>query len=310
MPNGVPQTGLMGAEQALQQGLQGSLGLIAQGLAPFADPGISAFQLQAAQAGALGPEAQARAISQFQESPGQQFLREEQERAILRNAAATGGLGGGNVLSELQRRAFERAQTDFGNQFSRLGSLSQIGAGLTGQGVAQGAQAVLGTGRDLATGRTRAGEQIAGQIAGTTSALGELLSQQGSGAANILGTGTGNLASILANIATGAGSQVAGLQGLPSLQSKQGVLGGIGQAAGGIGSLIGALSDERLKTDIHKIGVTPKGVNLYVWNWNETGRKLTGLLSGIGVIAQEVAEIIPEAVIPGKWLRVDYSKVM
>jgi len=72
-------------------------------------------------------EQQAQAFSQLQESPGQQFLRKRQEKAILRNASATGGLGGGNVLNALQENAFNLAQTDIENQFGRLGQLAGRG---------------------------------------------------------------------------------------------------------------------------------------------------------------------------------------
>jgi len=75
--------------------------------------GAQGQEIQSALAGLLGPEAQAQAFAQFQASPGQEFLTEQAERALLRNQAATGGLGGGNVLQELQRQAIGLAQQDF-----------------------------------------------------------------------------------------------------------------------------------------------------------------------------------------------------
>ena len=90
-----------------------------------------------------------------------------------------------------------------------------------------------GTGQSLAGGRTRAGEQIAGNLQGTTSALSQLINQQGMDLSNIIGSGGNNianllagygtadaqtkqaLAALLANIATGSASQVAGVPGLP-----------------------------------------------------------------------------------------------
>lgn len=255
----VPQTGLIGSEQALGQGLEGSLDLIARGFAPFVDPGVSAFETQAAQAGALGPEEQREAFAAFMASPGQEFLRGRGEQALLRNAAALGGIGGGNVRSELQREGIGFAAQDFGNQFERLGALSRIGADLTGRGVTQGAQNIFQTGGALAGGRTRAGEQIAGQVSGTTSALAGLLERQGTGGADIIGAGTGDiaglleragtgeaeakreLATLLANLSSRAGGQVAGLPGLPGLQPNQGVLGNIGAGAGGVGTLLEAI---------------------------------------------------------------------
>ncbi len=269
---GIPQTGIIGAEQALQQGLGGALGAIGRGadiagaeLSPFAGGGTAAFNLQAAQSGALGPEAQRAAFEQFTASPGQQFLREQGQQALLRGEAAIGGLGGGRVRQELQRQGIGMAAQDFGEQFGRLGGLAQIGAGAAGQraGIAErtglaGGEAILGTGRLLGAGRTRAGEQIAGAVGQTGSALADLIAQGGAGAADILGAGTGSiadllvgaggaqagsqeqLATLLANIATGSASQRAGLPSLPSLQPKTGALGAIGQAAGGVGTLIGS----------------------------------------------------------------------
>lgn len=394
----VPQTGLIGSEQALQGGLQGALGAIGRGaqiargdigqtqqfvgqqieqgiaggaqafgrgvsaLDPFAQPGAAAFQQQANLAGAGGPGAQAAAFQAFRDSPGQQFLQERGERALVRNQGRIGGLGGGNVRSELQRQGIGFAQQDFANQFNRLGSLSQIGAGAASQqaglfgqqagqvgqlragqagitsqlgqvgaGIAQragefGGQAILGTGQQLAGGRTRAGENIATATGATGSALANLVAAQGAGVSDILASGTGSLANLLtgagqagqlnqqqlatllANISTGSASQQAALPSLPGLAPKTGILSDViklGQAAG---TAIGA-SDIRLKKNITKVGQTNKGINLYTWDWNKIGRKITGQLSGFGVIAQELKKIMPEAVIDGPYLRVDYGKV-
>lgn len=83
-----------------------------------------AAQRQAALSGALGPEAQQQAINEFIESPGQRFLREEQEQAVLRNTAAIGGLGGGRVRSALQEQAFGRAAGLQQQTFANLGEIA------------------------------------------------------------------------------------------------------------------------------------------------------------------------------------------
>jgi hypothetical protein len=97
--------------------------------APFQAAGVSALEQQQALTGLAGGEAQQQALEGVASSPGQQFLRDQQERALLRNASAIGGLGGGNVRTALQQQAFGRAQTDIANQFNRLSSIS--GAGQT-----------------------------------------------------------------------------------------------------------------------------------------------------------------------------------
>ena len=148
---------------------------------PFRQAGLGALEQQQALLGLSGPEAGAEAISQFQESPGQQFIRQRQERALLRNQAAIGGLGGGNVRTALQQQAAGFAQQDFQNQLSRLGgiagqgqvattNIAQLGAGTAGNignllqagGQAQ-ASGILGSG----AAQSRFTQQVGGAIAGS-----------------------------------------------------------------------------------------------------------------------------------------------
>jgi len=123
------------ASQAQQSSAEASLAFareqfeeVKKGLQPFITGGQPAFEMQQALSGALGPEAQAAAFQQFQESPGTQFLREQGLRLSNANSAASGGLGGGERLRELTRFSQGLALQDLGGTFSRLGSVS--GAGL------------------------------------------------------------------------------------------------------------------------------------------------------------------------------------
>ena len=100
-----------------------------QNLNPYAQVGQAALGSQAALAGLGGQDAQQAAVGQIQESPGQKFIRDRQERSLLRNASAIGGLGGGNVLTALQEQASGFAMQDLNNQRQQLGQLS--GQGLT-----------------------------------------------------------------------------------------------------------------------------------------------------------------------------------
>ena len=81
--------------------------------------------------------------------------------------------------------------------------------------------------------------------------------------------------------------------------------------AGFFGDLVGAAatagamaSDARLKENINHVDTLPNGINLYTWDWKEERAEPT-----FGVIAQEVAEVIPEAVIehPDGYLMVNYA---
>lgn len=286
---GGPPTGLIGAEQALQGGAEAALsglmggysqaqdvltgpgtgynmngisGAIGQGvnaLQPFAQAGGQAINLQAALAGALGAPAQKQAYANFQESPGQQYLREQSERALLRNQAAIGGLGGGRVRQELQRQAQGLAAQDFDASFARLGGLSTMGLGAAGQqGQLYGQQAgiqgnlegqtmanenarrlalaniasgtgtnvgelAMRTGEGVAAGRTLAGRDMATSIGSAISALSNLANTGGKDLSATIGEGAGNLANIIAAAGAGqAGSQTSLAGVLAQILQSQG----------------------------------------------------------------------------------------
>lgn len=149
-------------------------------LAPFREAGVSALGRQQQLLGLEGVNAQQRAIDQFIESPGQQFLRERQERALLRNQSAIGGLGGGNVRTALQEQAAGIASTQLGDLQNRLAGLS-------------------GTGQSTATALGQLGQQSSANIgnllqsAGQARASGILGEQQANAslAGNLLGAGIG-----------------------------------------------------------------------------------------------------------------------
>ena len=100
-------------------------------LQPFQEAGVGAIGQQQALLGLSGVEAQNEAFAGLQESPGQRFLRDRQQKALLRNASAIGGLGGGNVRTALQEQAVGFAQQDINNQFGRLGQLAGQGQAAT-----------------------------------------------------------------------------------------------------------------------------------------------------------------------------------
>jgi hypothetical protein len=86
-----------------------------------------------------------------------------------------------------------------------------------------------------------------------------------------------------------------------------------------IGSMVGsaaavaAASDERLKTNIKQYDKLDNGLNLYVWDWTEEAiEKGFGDTLNYGVLAQEVREVMPDAVHVSDHgiLKVDYTKVL
>ncbi|WP_288077209.1 tail fiber domain-containing protein [Pseudomonas sp.] len=87
---------------------------------------------------------------------------------------------------------------------------------------------------------------------------------------------------------------------------------GLGQLVGtGIGAYA-ALSDARTKTIIKPAGELPNGIKLYLFEYKPEFREKWGDGQYIGVIAQEVEKVVPEAVTEGNdgYKVVDYRKVV
>mgnify|MGYP000055952945 CR=1 FL=1 len=328
----MPQTGVIGAEAALQGGLSGGLAGLQEGLAtgatgltgavssglqelrralgqgrqdiqsgygraeqgfqPYMQGGEAAQAQLEALTGARGQEAFQQA---YQESPYIQFLREQGMRANLAGAAATGGLGGGNVQKELARFGQGLASQGLQQQIQNLqglagqglqatqgagqyaaggagqmaglqqaqgtqalGAMQNVGNQLANLGLAGGqtaAQMAYGTGQQLASGRTRAGELLAGEISNVGRDVSGLASALGGDISGVYGAQSQNLANLLvqsgmsqadaariasqqlANIATGSSGQVTGLgTSVGQPQQNQGMLGQLGQLAGGLGT--------------------------------------------------------------------------
>lgn len=94
--------------------------------------------------------------------------------------------------------------------------------------------------------------------------------------------------------AAGAFQQDRSLQlqaSIANANNRAGVLGDLFSGIGtGFGLLLGA-SDKRLKTNIEEVGTTAHGLPLYEFNYTDYGGRFRG------VMAQDVLEIMPEAVI-------------
>jgi hypothetical protein len=125
-----------------------------------------------------------------------------------------------------------------------------------------------------------------------------------------------DLETSLANLSGSLGQQAAlgNLYG-SMFSGAGGLLGSITGTTGDIaGEIIKKLpfSDIRLKENITKVGSLDSGIGLYTWSWNEEGKRLAGDTPTVGVLAQEVQQVMPEAVIRGDhgYLTVNYSKLI
>lgn len=84
-------------------------------------------------------------------------------------------------------------------------------------------------------------------------------------------------------------------------KSSNGLLGTLGNIAQGVVA-IGKMSDRRLKRDVKRVGATDDGLPIYTYRYHGSDTV------HMGVMAQDVAEVRPEAVMrAGEYLAVNYG---
>lgn len=108
---------------------------------PYVEAGGGALARQIDLVGNNGPEAQQRAIQSIEMGPEFASMTRQGEEAILQNAAATGGLRGGNVQASLAKFRPEVLSSLINQQYQRLGGLTSMGQASAGM-QAQSGQAV------------------------------------------------------------------------------------------------------------------------------------------------------------------------
>ncbi len=151
-------------------------------LGGYAEAGPQAFERQLALAGLAGPQAQQAAISQVQAQPRFGALTQAGEEAILANAAATGGLRGGNTQNALARFRADLLADELEREYARFGGLTAFGQGVS-QNLAQMGQAAgagtgvaaMQAGQGIAALQGQAGAARAGGTIGSAQAYGNLL---------------------------------------------------------------------------------------------------------------------------------------
>jgi hypothetical protein len=98
------------------------------------------------------------------------------------------------------------------------------------------------------------------------------------------------------------------LEILGSLRSVTRGTGGTGSDAGGNMTM---MSDRRVKDDIVRIGQHRLGLGLYLFRYKTPHSERYGSHRRVGVMADEVAEKYPDAVVRDEdgYLRVDYGRL-
>jgi len=111
------------------------------------------------------------------------------------------------------------------------------------------------------------------------------------------------LADLYAGMFTGAGGLLSGLT-----SAVPGTL----DAIANVKNAFFPNSDINLKDNIKRLGKLPNGLSTYTWDWTEEAKEIVGNQPSYGVIAQEVQQVLPEAVIrqSNGYLAVDYSKIL
>ena len=251
----------------------------------------------------------------FQAASGIGSLRGQQSGMLSNlagqaaSAASNYGSNQANILGQLGQGAY-----DLGTRGAELSTNlgSNIANLLSGAG-SQAANYAYGTGQNLASGRTAAGNAIANAQLGEATDLANLYGSGASNVSNIIqGTGQdinsqqAQLAQLLAGL-YGQNAQLGGTQASTAVKMEQGgYLKDMAKVMEGAATAAKAFSDERLKKNIKKLGVL-KGFNIYSWEW--IGKSLGNT---VGVIAQEVQKVMPNAVSVHEsgYLQVDYGMVL
>lgn len=149
-------------------------------LSPFVTGGTGAFTAQQNLIGLGGADAQSQAIQALQNSPQFAALQKQGEDAILANAAATGGLRGGNTQDALARYRPALLSQMIDQQYQRLGGLagmgqaSAAGVGAAGQQTGSNISQLLQQQGAATAGGQLARGQVAGQNFGTAATLGTI----------------------------------------------------------------------------------------------------------------------------------------
>lgn len=116
---------------AAQQGIEANdarFEQMMQILAPYVGAGNQALGMMGNIAGTNGAEAQQQAVQGIQNGPMFQALQAQGNDAILQNAAATGGLRGGNTQGALAQFSPNLLNSLIQQQYSQLGGIASMGA--------------------------------------------------------------------------------------------------------------------------------------------------------------------------------------
>jgi len=210
-----------------------------------------------------GGISQQDAINSIYESPGQQFIRSRAQKNLLRNAAAVGGIGGGNVRTALVEQGAGFAAQDLQNQFARL-------------------QNLIGGGQNAATNLGQFGQTYAQTAAGLGQGAAQARASGILGAQQARSDGAGNALGLV-----GAGL---------------GAFAPAGSFLAKAGGALSFFSDERLKENVRDLDLKAcfdavMEMPLKSWSYLESAGLDTG--AHIGPMAQDAPDMIRDGEVDG-----------
>jgi len=152
---------------------------------PYIGAGPGALQAMQGLAGLRGANEQQAAINQIQQGAQFQELARQGEQGILQNAAATGGLRGGNTQAALAQFRPALLNQLIESQYGKLAGLTTLGS--------TSAENLLRLGQASATGTAAAGQQSAQNIGNLMVGQGQARAGGITGAANAFAQGVGGV---------------------------------------------------------------------------------------------------------------------
>jgi hypothetical protein len=152
---------------------------------PYIGAGPGALQAMQGLSGLRGAGEQQAAINQIQQGAQFQELARQGEQGILQNAAATGGLRGGNVQAALSQFRPALLNQLIESQYGKLAGLTTLGS--------TSAENLLRLGQASATGTAAAGQQSAQNIGNLMVGQGQAQAAGQIGAANAFAQGASGI---------------------------------------------------------------------------------------------------------------------
>jgi len=126
-------------------------------LSQYAESGVQANDMQAALSGIQGPDAQQAAYAMVESDPAYTYQMQKAEEAMTQNAAATGGVRGGNVQGALAEFRPAFLSNAINQRFNQLAPIASRGANVS--------QYITGTGGNAAQNLYSGAQSATGQKA-------------------------------------------------------------------------------------------------------------------------------------------------